>query len=478
MDSKKKKYILLSCGVLLIVACVCIVLIAVTGLGVSLIWPFGQSSTSATEVVVAPTDALMKTEVAATDVVTEEPTATDEPAVSNFPEEMLDTATAIEEQVQDLRGLTATEDFSRELISEAELAETVRNEFFADYTEEEAQQDALSLATLGLLPPDFDLKQWYTDLYSEQIAGYYDDEIKTMFVVQDTGFGGYEKLTYAHEYTHVLQDQVYGFDDILDMSEEACQADSEKCAAIQALIEGDAVTSELLWFSENGTRQDYNDIMDMYDSFESPVMDSAPPYMEADLYFPYEAGPVFVESFTDEGGYASLAEVYDNLPVSTEQIMHPERYPDDTIPVDLPDMTDILGEGWTLYDQNVMGEWYTYLILNKAYDLDWQLSDETAGEAAEGWGGDAYAIYLNEETNQVVFILDYVWDSFADAEEFATAFRSYADARWNSTDSSILGHYAWTGADGVIDFFQNGDRAVWVIAPDTQIIESLMFELE
>ncbi len=76
-------------------------------------------------------------------------------------------------------------------------------------------------------PPDFDLKQWYTDLYSEQIAGYYDDEIKTMFVVQDTGFGGYEKLTYAHEYTHVLQDQVYGFDDILDMSEEACQADSE-----------------------------------------------------------------------------------------------------------------------------------------------------------------------------------------------------------------------------------------------------------
>ena len=44
------------------------------------------------------------------------------------------------------------------------------------------------------------------------------------------GFGGYEKLTYAHEYTHVLQDQVYGFDDKLDMSEEACQADSEKCA--------------------------------------------------------------------------------------------------------------------------------------------------------------------------------------------------------------------------------------------------------
>ena len=284
MDSKKKKYILLSCGVLLVVAVICLGLIAITGIGVSLIWPFGQTNGDVTEVVtdvvIAPTEAQAETEVAATDVVTEEP------VVDTFPADMLDTATTIEDQVQELRGLTATENFSRELISESDLEDTVKNEFFADYTDEEAQQDALVFATLGLMPPDFDLKQWYTDLYSEQIAGYYDDEIKTMFVVQETGFGGYEKLTYAHEYTHVLQDQVYGFDDKLDMSEEACQADSEKCAAIQALVEGDATVSELLWFQNFGTRKDYNDIMEMYDSYESPVLDSAPPYMEADLYFP------------------------------------------------------------------------------------------------------------------------------------------------------------------------------------------------
>ena len=477
MDSKKKKYILLSCGVLLVVAVICLGLIAITGIGVSLIWPFGQTNGDVTEVVtdvvIAPTEAQAETEVAATDVVTEEP------VVDTFPADMLDTATTIEDQVQELRGLTATEDFSRELISESDLEDTVKNEFFADYTDEEAQQDALVFATLGLMPPDFDLKQWYTDLYSEQIAGYYDDEIKTMFVVQETGFGGYEKLTYAHEYTHVLQDQVYGFDDKLDMSEEACQADSEKCAAIQALVEGDATVSELLWFQNFGTRQDYNDIMDMYDSYESPVLDSAPPYMEADLYFPYDYGQAFVETYVTDGNYAPLGEVYDNLPVSTEQILHPERYPDDTpIPVDLRDMTDILGDGWTLYEKNVMGEWYTYLILNKAYEPSWQLSDSTASAAAEGWGGDAYAIYLNEDTNQVVFIMDTTWDSFAEAEEFATAFRTYANYRWDPADSFILGHYAWDGIDGVVDFFSNGARTVWVIAPNTQIIESLMFELE
>jgi hypothetical protein len=277
----------------------------------------------------------------------------------------------------------------------------------------------------------------------------------------------------------VLQDQVYGFDDVLDMSEEACTEDSEKCAAIQALIEGDAVTSELLWFQNFGTKKDYADLMEAYENYESPVLDSAPPYMEADLYFPYDMGQIFVETFYTEGGYDRVDEVYANLPVTTEQIMHPERYPDDTpIPVELPDMLNVLGEGWTLYDENVMGEWYTFLILNKAHDVRWQLSEPEASAAAEGWGGDAYAIYLNEDTGEVVFLLDYVWDSMAEAEEFTDAFETYADRRWDRTDSMLMGHMTWTGVDGVVDFFNNGSRTVWVIAPDAEIIDAMMFELE
>lgn len=483
MDSKKKKYILLSCGVLLIVVIICVVLIAITGVGVSLFWPLGRSSSSATEtpesVVALPDDQ------AETEVVVEEPTTpadvTDVPeeGESVFPAELLESAATIEQQVQQVRGLTPSEDFDRELITEADLQGKVKNEFFVDYTDEEAQQDVIALSTLGLLPPGFDLKQWYTDLYGEQIAGFYDDDVKTMYVVQGEGFGGSEKTTYAHEYTHVLQDQVYGFDDVLDMSEEACTEDSEKCAAIQALIEGDAVTSELLWFQNFGTKKDYADLMEVYENYESPVLDSAPPYMEADLYFPYDMGQVFVETFYNEGGYERVDEVYANLPVTTEQIMHPERYPDDTpIPVDLPDMLDVLGEGWTLYDENVMGEWYTFLILNKAHDVRWQLSEPDASAAAEGWGGDAYAIYLNEDTGEVVFLLDYVWDSMAEAEEFTGAFETYADRRWDRTDSMLMGHMTWTGVDGVVDFFNNGSRTVWVIAPDAEIIDAMMFELE
>ena len=462
MDPKKKKTILISCGVLLVVAFVCLALIALTGIGVSLFWPLSQSSSGGTDV-----------------TTIEAPSVMGEQSENTPVEAMLAAAATIEDQVQEIRGLTATEDFERELISEAALEETVKEEFFADYSDEEAEQDSLVLSTLGLLPQDFDLKQFYTDLYSEQIAGYYDDEIKTMFVVEGVGFGGAEKTTYAHEYTHVLQDQVYGFDDTLDMSEEACRADSEKCAAIQALVEGDAVTTELLWFQNYATRQDYNDLMEVYENYESPVLDSAPPYMESDLYFPYDAGQAFVESFTADGGYDRLAEVYANLPVSTEQILHPERYPDDIpIPVNLPDLSDVLGDGWELYDQNVMGEWYTYLILNQAYKSSWQLSDSDARAAAEGWGGDAYVIYLNEDTDQVVFILDAVWDTTADADEFSAAFKTYAGYRWDDADPILSGHTTWIGDEGVVDFFQTGDRTVWVIAPDVQTAKSVIVELE
>ena len=63
------------------------------------------------------------------------------------------------------------------------------------------------MAAFGLINPDFDLQNLYIDLYSEQIAGFFDIEENEMVVVQGEGFGGVERFVYAHEYTHVLQDQ-------------------------------------------------------------------------------------------------------------------------------------------------------------------------------------------------------------------------------------------------------------------------------
>jgi hypothetical protein len=86
----------------------------------------------------------------------------------------------------------------------------------------------------------------------------------------------------------------------LNYNEEACEVDSERCAAIQALIEGDASWTEILWFQTHATRSDYLDLMQVYEGFDSPIFNDAPPYIQLDLLFPYDKGFAFVEhTFTN-----------------------------------------------------------------------------------------------------------------------------------------------------------------------------------
>src|SRR3989304_2604527 len=104
--------------------------------------------------------------------------------------------------------------------------------------ESEAAGDARLLAMLGVLPAEFPLSELHLELYGEQVAGFFDSETQEMVVVQEATFGGVERATYAHEYDHVLQDQHYQLRDGLGLDAQACEQDSERCTAIQALVQG------------------------------------------------------------------------------------------------------------------------------------------------------------------------------------------------------------------------------------------------
>ena len=392
-------------------------------------------------------------------------------ADGDIPSEVVAQMLEIEQQVITLRGLPPNGEFDRALITPEELRDRVTNDFFEEYTEEDARQDALVLAAFGLINPDFDFSTFYIDLLSEGIAGFYDNESKEMVVVQGEAFAGPERLTYAHEYTHAFQDQTYDIKNGLQYDDEPCEADSERCAAIQALIEGDATVTELEWFVNYSTSQDQREIQDFYADLNSPVFDSAPPFMQEDFVFPYNQGYEFVNSLFEAGGFPAIDAAYANPPVSTEQILHPDLYPDDApIPVALPDLLPTLGEGWTLLDENVMGEWYTYLILARGIDPDTQLSEGDASDAAAGWGGDAYAVYLSPAGDSTALVLSTVWDTSTDADEFAQAFEEYATARFGPP----TGDLAWE-ADGVVSVFAlDGEQTIWISAPDLAAAQAIL----
>jgi hypothetical protein len=479
--------LLIILAVVLLVVCLCVGIFAVLG-STFFLWntQVTGESPGVTVEEVFPTPEIELTLEPETPVPTDEPASTPDTATdpapqvettqpgSELPEGVAEQMDEIEQQVIELRGLSPTGEVSRDLLTPEQLRQHVIDDFLEDYTAEEARDDALTLAAFGLLEPDFDLYEFYIELFSEQVAGFYDDETKAMYVIQDAGFRGPQRLTYAHEYVHALQDLNYDTEDGLQYNDEACEEDSERCAAVQALLEGDASYLEIEWFTNYGTAQDAAEIQEFYSNYESPVYDSAPAFMREDFLFPYTAGNTFVQSLHTEGGWPSVNAAYENPPVTTEQILHPERYPDDApTPVELPALESELGERWREIDRGVMGEWYTFLILAHGMDVQAQLEMAQAETATAGWEGDTYVVYFNQDTGQTVMVLQTVWESSGDAEEFMEAFVDYAEARFGAPVSEQGGGTAWEDSSGRTEFHVDGETTTWILAPDQETAQTV-----
>jgi hypothetical protein len=486
--------VITSCVIIALAICLCLSLVGVGGTVLS-IWNRSDSPILSTQLPDQTTQATIpgESEGSAATIIPgsdARPTETSSPdqtqtqtAVttpgSAIPPSIASQMDQIQEQVIDLRGLQPGDPVDRELLAPEQLHQRVINDFLEDYSQEESASEAISLAAFGLIEPDFDLHDFYIELFSEQVAGFYDDEAKKMYVVQGEGFRGTERLTYAHEYVHALQDQIFDLKDGLNYSDEACEEDSERCSAIQALIEGDASLLEISWLTTYATNQDLTDIQQFYNSYQSPVYDSAPAYLKEDFIFPYLSGQAFVEHLYNRGGWPEVNKAYEILPASTEQVLHPERYPGDApIPVLLFDLSDVLGPGWQEIDKGVLGEWYTYLMLAYGQNLDARIEAGRAQAAAEGWGGDAYGVYYDDQNGDSVMMIRTIWDSENEATEFASIFEEYADARFGPTNHTDQDSLIWESPEAYTLFHHENITTTWLLAPDEAVAKLVWERLE
>jgi hypothetical protein len=302
--------ILISIVVLLVIACVVISLVLIPGA-----FLLASRSLGFVPDPVEPTP---------TRTVVVMPTSTPGSNLSSDIERQMD---QIQTDIMQIRGLALDQPLIRDVLSNEQLQERVMNEFFTEYTPEEARQDAMIFYAWGLLEADYDILAMYKELYSEQIAGYYDPKTKEMYVVQGEGFFGNERMTYAHEFTHVLQDQNYDLREGMRVNEDYCEENTEYCAAVTALVEGDATMAQYTWFWQFASSEDQAQVQKSIETYESPVFDAAPGFIQQDLMFPYLNGLEFVQSLYDRGGWDAIDEAYANPPVTTEQILHPDRYP-------------------------------------------------------------------------------------------------------------------------------------------------------
>src|SRR5207342_2689804 len=106
------------------------------------------------------------------------------------------------------------------------------------------------------------------------------------------------------------------------------------------------------------------------------------PFIMQLQFWPYTAGQAFIDALDRRGGVQAVNGAIETFPLSTEQVMHPERYPNDVPqPVDVPDLSAQLGDGWRDLDVMTVGEAWLQTMLRL------RLDHATADDAAAGWDG-------------------------------------------------------------------------------------------
>ena len=256
----------------------------------------------------------------------------------------------------------------------------------------------------GLLPDTLQLRPLLLDLYSEQVAGFYDPDSAMLFGVEGADRTQL-RLVLTHELIHALQGQYLPLDSILDAREN-----NDRLAAAQAILEGQATLASLDVLAPGQGVSQNPQFWEMYreqvrqQQSSMPVFRRAPLVLREGLIFPYLQGAEFMHWWEtekrDSFPYGS------RMPVSTEQILHPDRYARGDAPVPLafePDSS-------VLY-QDVLGENEIRVILATLAG-----SDEVQTVMPIGWGGDRFRLSKTGTGEALVWYV--VWDDERSGQRF------------------------------------------------------------
>ena len=304
------------------------------------------------------------------------------------------------------------------------------------------------LKLLGLIPQDESLLEIERRLLEGAVIGLYNHDTGELLVL-----GGGEEVSateesvYSHEYVHLLQDVNFGLGELFDKAEE----DSERMSALQALAEGEATFIETIYVARQFTDQDLAELFDI-DPDSLAALEAAPDFLRLALQWPYIVGFEFVNSLWRQGGMSALDAAWADLPETTEQIIHPEKYHADEYPESapsLPDLAAILGAGWDVRDVDVLGEAYIGIWL-EALGAD----RNSALRAADGWGRDGYVLLDGPSGGSALGLLIEWDDPATDALQFSTAIERALDAAddFARLDGGSATIAVWDGPGGVLAF--------------------------
>src|ERR1051326_1296747 len=348
--------------------------------------------------------------------------------------------------------------------SRAEIERELIKNLDEDMTASQLHASEVALRKLGWVSSDFQYRSLMIRLLTEQVAGYYDPKTQQFHLADWIDLDGQRPIM-AHELTHALQDQHFN----LRRFEHWPKGDSDAELAAHALIEGDATLAMALYVANNPLR-----VLTFLKSLAatgmpSEELDKSPRALRETLLFPYQEGEKWVSVLYKLEGWDRVSKAFADLPQSTEQILHPEKYLAHESPVKLTlaDVSSTLnasapGASWRRIDSDVNGEWGFYLILDQFLK-----SPAESRRAAAGWGGDRFALYENARGEAMLVSLS-AWDTEADAREFFDAYIKRTELRYPAAAANDAGFDAETSmpsksfvtAEGLVSIELRGSRVL------------------
>ena len=317
---------------------------------------------------------------------------------------------------------------------------------------------------LGFLRESDDLNRLLRDLNARSISGFYSSEEQQLYIVSDRwNMSAGEEVAFAHEFTHAMQDQFYH---LKSLDDRAATIDAR--LAMTALIEGDATLAMAQYAMSTLSQSDVNEIVYQAAKIDPNRINDVPRALARMTLFPYESGLRFAQALYKLKGWDALNAAFAVPPLSTEQIMHIEKYltqPDAPRPVALPAMDDLMGGSWNEIDRGTLGEFLLGLHLQQG------LSEQEALVGATGWGGDTYSL-LTDAQGRRLWVLRSVWDAPTDAQRFFGAYAKLASAGGRiGRQIDEPGRALWPWPDREIYLSQHGSDTLVIIAPDAATLD-------
>lgn len=368
---------------------------------------------------------------------------------------LLHKADTIAAKVAKLRGLAQKRPIQRGVMQKDGIRARLVERIGDEYTNDEIAAEALALKRFRMLPETMDYKQVVIELLTDQIAGFYDPIERQLYIAgwQQGGFGAMgDDMIMAHEIDHALQDQHFDLRAFI----KPIKKNGDASVARQALIEGDG-TALMVEYMLNDMGVQFspwqNDaVLDMLRpqmtaSMATGKLAEAPLILRESLIFPYLGGLEFIAHFRRRHPWKRIDAMYRKPPLSTEHILHPDKYEDYERPVRIAVAPVAALAGFELVYENVHGEAGMDVLLRQhmieaakpapgagkarrnpdhAPGRDPAKTDEAIRhkieQAAAGWGGDRMAVFApaghGGGVAGTVGISYSVWDQPADAIEF------------------------------------------------------------